>query len=53
MKENLKRPKSGGECPHCGYNPLYEDGGTIICVGCDARFDATGKAEDWQEPEEA
>jgi len=28
----------GKPCPRCGYEPLYDDAGTIRCVGCDAEW---------------
>jgi len=42
-EDEVPVPKEGDECPVCSYSPVYEDGGEIICVGCDSH---------WEKPEE-
>lgn len=43
MIDDQKVPEAGDECPICEYSPVYEDGGEIICPGCDTS---------WPKPEE-
>ena len=45
-EEEVPAPEAGDECPVCMYSPVYEDGGEIICVGCDSHWAAPGTKEE-------
>jgi len=46
-----EKPEVGGNCPICGYDPLYIDGGVLICVGCEQTWDENGNPTEFEAPE--